>query len=183
MTRSRQTRGGAVVFSLAAIAACGQQTVEAPASVGDRDTPAPETPAPTPAPTPTPTGPMRPASRSPEPAPRLLAPLSTSISTSQRPMFSWLGGSPAPNPTLDVCRDRACSDIIVSFPATGSSARPPQPLPPGVVFWRVSSAPSGGLTSAVWQLTIPARESGRPGSWGSVPDFNGDGFADLAVGA
>jgi hypothetical protein len=39
-----------------------------------------------------------------------------------------------------------------------------------------------GRTSSVWELTIPARDSGRAGSWGSVPDFNGDGFGDLVVG-
>jgi hypothetical protein len=50
------------------------------------------------------------------------------------------------------------------------------------VFWRVTGATTGGRTSAVWELTIPARESGRTGSWGSVPDFNGDGLGDLAVG-
>src|SRR4029079_12844710 len=36
--------------------------------------------------------------------------------------------------------------------------------------------------TSVWELTIPARESGRMGSWGAIPDFNGDGFGDLAVG-
>ncbi|HEY7371377.1 MAG TPA: FG-GAP-like repeat-containing protein, partial [Polyangia bacterium] len=98
------------------------------------------------------------------------------------PLFTWLGESASAAVTVDVCRDRACQNIIVSFAATGSSARPPQPLPAGVVFWRVTGAGDGGRTSAVWELTIPARESGRTGSWGSVPDFNGDGFADLVVG-
>src|SRR6185295_17063198 len=59
-------------------------------------------------------------------------------------------------------------------------------LPHGTVFWRVTALGHGdgrGRTSAVWQLVIPARESGRSGSWGAVPDFNGDGFADLEVTA
>src|SRR4029079_14735236 len=30
---------------------------------------------------------------------------------------------------------------------------------------------------------IPARESGRPGSWGAIPDFDGDGISDLEVTA
>jgi hypothetical protein len=97
-------------------------------------------------------------------------------------MFTWLGESGATGATVDVCRDRACQNVIVSFAVTGSSAQPPQALPAGVVFWRVTSTGAGGRTSATWELTIPARESGRTGSWGSVPDFNGDGFADLAVG-
>ncbi len=101
---------------------------------------------------------------------------------SQSPLLSWVGESSTASATVDVCRDRACQNVIVSFAATGSSAQPPQPLPPGVVFWRVSGATPGGRTSAVWELTIPWRDSGRTGSWGSVPDFNGDGFGDLAVG-
>jgi hypothetical protein len=50
------------------------------------------------------------------------------------------------------------------------------------------------VTSAVWELTIPAHRA-RPdpsgsipefhseGFWGAIPDFNGDGFGDLVVGA
>jgi hypothetical protein len=49
------------------------------------------------------------------------------------------------------------------------------------MFWRVTSLAPRGRTSTVWQLVIPARDSGRSGSWGAVPDFNGDGFADLEV--
>ena len=30
---------------------------------------------------------------------------------------------------------------------------------------------------------IPARDSGRPGSWGAIPDFDSDGFSDLEVTA
>jgi hypothetical protein len=51
-----------------------------------------------------------------------------------------------------------------------------------MIFWRVTSTGTAGRTSAVWELTIPARDSGRQGSWGSLPDFNGDGFGDLVVG-
>jgi len=184
----RQIFGVAVMFSLGAFA-CGQPTPDAPLWRSDYKTPTPSstsaptaTPTPTPPPpTPTPT-PPDPGSGSPRTAPRLIAPLSTSISMSMSPLFTWLPESPTTGATVDVCRDRACQNIVVSFAATGSSAQPPRPLPPGVVFWRVSSATTGGRTSAVWELTIPARESGRTGSWGSVPDFNGDGFGDLAVG-
>jgi hypothetical protein len=97
-------------------------------------------------------------------------------------MFTWLPEGASAGDTVDVCRDRACQNVIVSFAATGASAQPPQPLPAGVVYWRVTGAGTGGRTSAVWELTIPARDSGRQGSWGSVPDFNGDGFGDLVVG-
>ena len=116
-------------------------------------------------------------------APRLLAPLSTTVSVSQRPVFRWT----APHRgqvTVEVCGDRACSAVLTAFHTSRSFARPAQALPAGVVFWRVSDRVGRRtLRSAVWQLTIPARDSGRTGSWSAVPDFNGDGFGDLVVGA
>jgi hypothetical protein len=123
------------------------------------------------------------AAAAPAVSPRLIAPLSTSISTSQRPVFQWTGGrGPV---ALEICRDRACRHPLALVETARSSARPRRPLPPGVVFWRaLDRGPGrrGVLTSAVWELTIPARESGRAESWGATPDFNGDGFSDLAVG-
>ena len=41
---------------------------------------------------------------------------------------------------------------------------------------------AGKSTSAVWQLTIPGRDSGQT-AWGVTPDFNGDGMADIPIGA
>jgi hypothetical protein len=111
---------------------------------------------------------------------RLLAPISTSFATSTQPLFRWEpSGSDV---TIDVCRDPACAPPIASFAASGGSARPPAPLPPDVLFWRVRSAHSATMMTATWQLTVPARDSGRVTSWGAAPDFDGDGFADLAVG-
>ncbi len=109
--------------------------------------------------------------------PRLMAPLSASVSVSQQPLLQWTGDKGSVQ--VDICQDRACRQPIASFEAMGSSARPPAALPAGVVFWHVTS--SAG-TSATWELKIPARDSGRTGAWGAIPDFNGDGLGDLAVG-
>ena len=49
-----------------------------------------------------------------------------------------------------------------------------------MLFWRVVSKQA---TSAVWQLTIPGRDTGGDIAWGVVPDFNGDGLADVAIGS
>jgi hypothetical protein len=116
------------------------------------------------------------------PAPRLLAPLSATISTSRRPVFSWVGADDSPDghARVDICSDRACAARIVSVTGYGS-AQPAEDLPPGVNYWRVTTLGSSHATSLVWQLVIPALDSGRVGSWGAVPDFNGDGFADLEV--
>ena len=47
-------------------------------------------------------------------------------------------------------------------------------------FWRVAARRQ---TTATWQLVIPARESGLTTTSATVPDYNGDGLADVAVGA
>jgi hypothetical protein len=111
---------------------------------------------------------------------RLLSPLSATIATSQRPVLRWTGAD-HDAVRVDICRDRACDHRLESFIASGGSARPSHALPHGVVFWRVSA--SRREMSRVWELVIPARDSGRAGSWGAVPDFDGDGFADLAFTA
>ena len=81
-------------------------------------------------------------------------------------------------------RDRHCDRTIVAFTARGSYAPPPRALPAGPVFWRVlRPGRHHNARSQVWELVIPARESGRPGSWGAIPDFDGDGFSDLEVTA
>ena len=118
----------------------------------------------------------------PPPSPlRLLSPLSSAIATSQRPMFRWVGHERQPV-LVEVCRDRGCADRIMVFLGFRGAARPPRALPAGTAYWRVIRIARGRLsTSNVWQLVVPARDSGRSGAWGSVPDFNGDGFSDLAV--
>lgn len=47
----------------------------------------------------------------PTPPVRLLAPLSGSINGSLRPLFRWSGSEG----TVEVCGDRPCSNVIVSF--------------------------------------------------------------------
>lgn len=115
--------------------------------------------------------------------PRLLSPLSATISTSRRPILRWTGTDGAPA-RIDVCRDRACVDPIAAFVARDGVGRPPRPLPPGVVFWRVETlARRHARASQTWELVIPAGETGRSATWAAIPDFNGDGFSDLAVTA
>jgi hypothetical protein len=115
-----------------------------------------------------------------------LAPLSGSIDDSLQPEFRWVNDdckrprATAPGRgTVEVCRDRACRHVLASFRGAPGRVRPPSPLPAGVVFWRVVT---GAESSETWQLTIPHRESGRPIAFAAVPDYNGDGLADLALG-
>jgi hypothetical protein len=70
--------------------------------------------------------------------------------------------------------------------AVGTSGTVPASLRRGVWFWRLRGR-VGGVTgttaSPVWQFTVGARSAAVDTSWGTTLDVNGDGFADLAVGA
>jgi hypothetical protein len=117
--------------------------------------------------------------------PRLLAPLSTSIVTSQTPTLRWVLPGDADGAHVEICRDRACTSVLTSFDATGASGQPAMRLPPGVLFWHAfgrSGRVTGAVHSRTWQFTVGHRTAGVDTSWGSVPDFNGDGRVDLLVG-
>lgn len=126
---------------------------------------------------------------SPEGALRQRAPLAGTISTTRQPTFRWFAGQrvsvPAPA-RIEVCFDRACDVVITSFEGTGGSARAPFPLPSGVLFWRVVARAGRGaeqVSASAWPLVIPWRESGTDSAWGTYSDFDGDGLADVAIGA
>ena len=117
--------------------------------------------------------------------PRPIAPLSTSRVTSHRPMFHWALAGNDDGATVDVCADRACANLVTAFSCTGTSGAPTQDLAPGVYFWRIHGNEgllTGPTTSAVWELTVPVRDTPVNTSWGTTLDVNGDGFADVAVG-
>jgi hypothetical protein len=65
----------------------------------------------------------------------------------------------------------------------GSSYAPPTDLPVGTVFWRLHPSTVTSVTSPTWQFTVGARSAPVDSSWGTTLDVNGDGFADVAVGA
>jgi hypothetical protein len=108
---------------------------------------------------------------------RPLAPLSGSMSGSRQPTFRY---TPARNAAVQICDDRACTHVVDTLAGSQGAARPETPLRAGVLFWRVIT---NQAQSAVWQLTIPSRDTGGDIAWGVVPDFNGDGFADVAIGS
>ena len=87
---------------------------------------------------------------------------------------------------VEICRDRACTVTITAFDAAAPVARRPDPLPSGVLFWRVfgrRAGATGTTSSATWEMTVGARSAPVVASWGTTPDVNGDGFADVLVGA
>ena len=123
-------------------------------------------------------------SPTPSVAPRPLAPLSTSHVTSRRPTVRWALPSGVADATIELCADRPCARPIAP-PAhvVGSSYEPTQDLPVGAVFWRVHPSTATSVSSATWELFVGGRSAPVGTSWGTTFDVDGDGYADVAVGA
>ncbi|MDO9017951.1 MAG: VCBS repeat-containing protein [Deltaproteobacteria bacterium] len=123
------------------------------------------------------------------PAPRPVAPLSTSRVTVPQPRLSWVLPPGATGARVTLCRDRAMTMRCSTFDAMGTRSQPDAVLTSGVWFWRLQGRSAAGVGAArgpVWQFTVGA-DSGRSGvvdtSWGASPDLNGDGLADLVIAA
>jgi hypothetical protein len=118
--------------------------------------------------------------------PRLLSPLSTATVTSRRPSLRWALASGSDGAHVQICHDRACTNPVTEFDVSGASGTPPSDLPAGVLFWHAYSR-SGGVTgetsSPTWQFAVGSRSAPVNTSWGTTLDVNGDGYADIAVGA
>ncbi len=113
-------------------------------------------------------------------APRLVRPGSTAVITTRRPTFRWVAAEHDTRVRFEACRDRACNDPIVSQVIDGEAFQPESDLPTGVVFWRVRGSM---CDSATWETFVPIRSSGLDATASFVPDVNGDGLADVVVGA
>ncbi len=119
-------------------------------------------------------------------APRPIAPLSTSVASASRPLFRWQNAAGMTAARVELCADRGCARVIERFDVDGDRGRPTRALPRGVaVFWRLRGLGNGEQSSdasAVWQLRSRAVEGARESvSAGVEGDYNGDGYADLAV--
>lgn len=117
-------------------------------------------------------------------APRLIAPLSTSYTTHRRPTLRWELPPGAAGSHVQVCRDRAYSQVELELRVSERSARPAEELPPGIHFWRVFGTDAGGSDatppSFVWEFFAPHRSTPRDNTRGQFFDVNGDGYADVA---
>jgi len=118
--------------------------------------------------------------------PRPIAPLPTATVTSQTPLLRWLLATGTDGASIDVCRDRACTVIVMTVTAPGSSVVLPTALIQGVYFWRLhgmSGSAVGAAASPMWEFFVGALSAPQNTSWGSTLDVNGDGYPDVMVGA
>lgn len=115
-------------------------------------------------------------------APRLRSPLSSVLTSTGQPRLRWFLPPGVSEVELSICGDRQCSRDVRRYPISGSEFRPPAPLPPGVWFWRVRSRTGPTAQSATWQFVVVGNSS-REARWDGLPDLDGDGAADLVVGA
>lgn len=118
----------------------------------------------------------------PRPAPRPIAPMSTSTATSKRPTFRWELAPRNDGARVEICADRACTSVITSFNASGSHGTPNTDLPQGTVFWRLygrMGSDTGPQPSPTWQVYIGHRDAATSQSWGLTLDVDGNGYADI----
>jgi hypothetical protein len=87
---------------------------------------------------------------------------------------------------VEIFGDRGCTHEITSFVAQGTQGTLESPLSAGVYYWRLrgtAGTVTGSPSSTVWEFIVGARSARVSTSWGTTLDVNGDGFADVAVGA
>lgn len=119
-------------------------------------------------------------------APRPISPVSTGRVSSWQPTLRWKLADGTDGARVTLCRDRACTNVIASLDATGSSVKVPNDLAPGVVYWKVagrSGNTRGNTTGPVWQFVVGKKNAPADNSWGTMFDVNGDGFADIVSSA
>lgn len=116
--------------------------------------------------------------------PRLLGPASLGRVTSQRPTLRWLSPVGTTEAWVQICRDRACAQVVESADVEGSSFRPRLALAAGVYFWRVFTrrvASVSGVASATWEFQVRGREGAADTTTGTLLDLDGDGYSDLVM--
>lgn len=119
--------------------------------------------------------------------PRPLAPVSTGFVTTPQPTFRWALPAGVDGAAVEICKDRACTMVVQSFSVDSDHGTPPTALPSQVLFWRLHPRAGGvtlGGTSPTWQFTVGTPTGAAVStSYGNTLDLDGDGRAELAIGA
>ncbi len=118
--------------------------------------------------------------------PRLIAPLSTARVTRTSPTLRWALAPGTDGAIVEVCTDRACSHgAVQTLRVHGTRAPLPTALAPGIYFWRARGTlgrVDGTDRSPTWEFRAPRINGVADTSFDSVPDWDGDGLADFAIG-
>ncbi len=120
----------------------------------------------------------------PCPRARPIAPLSSALLVTRRPTFRWVLEAGADSARVEVCRDRACADVVTTISGT-TSAGPAADLPQGVLFWRLVPRRAGvdlPAVSPTWIARVPPVTRATGGMTGIVLDVDADGRADVLLG-
>jgi hypothetical protein len=116
---------------------------------------------------------------------RLIGPLTGHTVTVLKPELRFAAAMGVTGLSAEVCSDRACSaprNATVS--GSGDTAVPDMELARGVTFWRVRGMYQGqAITSATWSFHVPARSAALDTDHALYHDYDGDGRADVVVGA
>ncbi len=119
-------------------------------------------------------------------AARPIAPATGARVTANPPTFHWARPAGVLGARIQICADRACSRIEQELEATGDQVKSNRALSAGVHFYRLFGLglrAHGAVSSATIPFIVRRRASSGnvDTSWGSTPDFDGDGYGDLAV--
>jgi FG-GAP-like repeat/FG-GAP repeat len=123
------------------------------------------------------------------PAPRPIEPASSAFTTSTTVRFRWALTAPADGARLEICGDRACTDIRQTNDVTGSSTTAvitPAPGSSRIFYFRLTGlqgAMAGSAHSPVWSFGVQGLAPSVTGTWGTIEDLDGDGFSDILGGA
>src|SRR5690606_32502374 len=109
------------------------------------------------------------------PAPRPIEPSSSALTTSSTVRFRWALTAPATGARLEVCRDRACTDVRETLDVDGESTTTLVPPDPGassrVFYFRLTGRAEGVVgvdQSPVWSFSVHGRVSVTASStWGT----------------
>ena len=114
---------------------------------------------------------------------RPLLPISGTRVSTQRPTLQIARGPGLRETQFDVCRDRACREVVFTTRTADDFALPTPALAPGAYFWRITARDAAGAACGgpTWEFVVPARPAPLPRAWGTLFDVNGDGYGDLAV--
>ena len=113
--------------------------------------------------------------------PRPIAPLSTATVSTQTPTLTWVLPTGVDGAQVEVCKDRACAAVEQRFVVTGTSAKVPVALAPGVHFWRLEANVRLGIGSPAELGAAYDDVAGRLGPAVSVSTMV-EGGVELALG-